>query len=129
MSKPPPVLLAAPALDHRLQQGLPREGRHRSDWLAVVAAWVANHRVAPARRRWGLCLGLGMGLLFGISQQFRGAHFLSHDVWTAAICWFAALALHVAMFPRLTNRASGFQTGPNAQGESAASGDPLARLG
>jgi membrane-associated PAP2 superfamily phosphatase len=34
-----------------------------------------------------------LGLLFGFSQQLRGAHFLSHDLWTLAICWGTALGL------------------------------------
>ncbi|MNV84902.1 hypothetical protein D3C71_1788110 [compost metagenome] len=41
-----------------------------------------------------------MGLLFGFAQQLRGAHFLSHDVWTLAISWFVALALYLAMARR-----------------------------
>jgi membrane-associated PAP2 superfamily phosphatase len=31
---------------------------------------------------------------FGIAQQFRGAHFLSHDLWTAMICWTVAFGLY-----------------------------------
>ena len=37
--------------------------------------------------------GLVIGISFGLAQQLRGAHFLSHDVWSAAICWFGALFL------------------------------------
>lgn len=51
-----------------------------------------------ARWRWpGLAVGAGLGLLFGFSQQMRGAHFLSHDVWAAAICWAAALITHLLL--------------------------------
>ncbi|KKN29550.1 hypothetical protein LCGC14_0842870 [marine sediment metagenome] len=28
-----------------------------------------------------------LGLAFGIAQQLRGAHFLSHDITTAWVCW------------------------------------------
>jgi membrane-associated PAP2 superfamily phosphatase len=31
--------------------------------------------------------------VFGIDQQLRGAHFLSHDLFTAMICWAVALGL------------------------------------
>lgn len=42
--------------------------------------------------RWlGLMIGLVAGLIFGISQQLRGAHFLSHDLWSLTICWLVAL--------------------------------------
>lgn len=73
---------------------------HASAGYAWLALYFFLSEVAPDRRRWGLVVGSGVGLLFGVSQQLRGAHFLSHDVWTAAICWFAALALHAWMFSR-----------------------------
>ncbi len=51
--------------------------------------------------RW---LGLGgallAGIIFGITQQIRGAHFISHDLWTLAICWFYCLALYLVFFAR-----------------------------
>lgn len=37
-------------------------------------------------RAWLAC-ALVVGITFGIAQQLRGAHFLSHDVATAAVCW------------------------------------------
>ncbi|KIQ96535.1 phosphatase PAP2 family protein [Lysobacter sp. A03] len=58
-------------------------------------AWVTLYfffRAVQPRLRWaGLALALAAGALFGISQQLRGAHFLSHDVWTLMICWLVAL--------------------------------------
>jgi membrane-associated PAP2 superfamily phosphatase len=61
-------------------------------------AWVALYfffaSVRPAWRRIGLATGLGAGLVLGIGQQLRGAHYLSHDLWTLAICWFVALGLY-----------------------------------
>ena len=56
-------------------------------WVALYYFFLVVHRPW----RWlGLATGIGLGLVFGISQQVRGAHFLSHDLWTAAICWFVA---------------------------------------
>ncbi len=47
-------------------------------------AWIALYCFCNATRprwRWaGLVLALTMGLAFGIAQQLRGAHFLSHDL-------------------------------------------------
>jgi membrane-associated PAP2 superfamily phosphatase len=34
-----------------------------------------------------------VGGLFGIAQQLRGAHFLSHDLTTALICWYSCVGL------------------------------------
>lgn len=56
-------------------------------WMALYFAGFAS----PRGRRAGLAIGLGAGLLFGLAQQLRGAHFASHDLWSAAICWGVAL--------------------------------------
>jgi membrane-associated PAP2 superfamily phosphatase len=66
-------------------------------WLAlffaahyVPADWRAHYPQLP---RYGLAVGLSLGLIFGISQQLRGAHFVSHDVWTATLCWLSSTVL------------------------------------
>lgn len=63
-------------------------------WMALYFFFLA---VAPRWRWLGLGIGVGTGLVFGISQQLRGAHFLSHDLCTAGICWLVALALYVVL--------------------------------
>lgn len=82
----------------------------RPDGMAPRACFPAGHASAgyawlclyyfallwrPSWRWAGLWIGLGTGLVFGISQQLRGAHFLSHDVATALICWLLSLGLYV----------------------------------
>lgn len=62
-------------------------------WLAL--AFVPG--TVPGRRI-GLAVGLAAGLVFGIDQQLRGAHFLSHDLWSAALCWMVAVAV-AALWP------------------------------
>lgn len=65
---------------------------HASGGYAWLALYFLARMYAPKWRFAGLFLGLSMGLVFGVAQQLRGAHFLSHDLWTAAICWFTAVA-------------------------------------
>lgn len=70
---------------------------HASGGYALLSLYFA---LLGFSRRWagmGLAVGVGMGLAFGLGQQFRGAHFVSHDVWTAAICWFISLGLYRVM--------------------------------
>lgn len=57
-------------------------------------AWVALYffflHAAPRWRHAGLAVGLLAGAAFGLAQQLRGAHFLSHDVASLAVCWTLA---------------------------------------
>jgi membrane-associated PAP2 superfamily phosphatase len=41
----------------------------------------------PRRARRWLLLVLAAGLLFGAAQLLRGAHHLSHTLWSAWLCW------------------------------------------
>lgn len=41
---------------------------------------------------------LGLGTLFAFGQWSRGAHFVSHDLWSAAICWFVGVGFYLFVF-------------------------------
>jgi len=63
-------------------------------WLAVGFALYSSAR----RRSWQLwALAFGLGTLFGVVQIARGAHFLSHVLWSAWIVWGVNVALLSAM--------------------------------
>lgn len=73
---------------------------HASAGFAWVALYFYFSATRPAWRVLGLAAGLAIGALFGFSQQLRGAHFFSHDLWTLAVCWSVSLGLYLAMFWR-----------------------------
>jgi membrane-associated PAP2 superfamily phosphatase len=54
--------------------------------------------IKPDYKYYGLSVGLVTGLIFGIDQEIRGAHFFSHDIFALAICWFSSLALFMVFF-------------------------------
>lgn len=66
-------------------------------WMALYFFFLAAR---PRWRWWGLGFALALGLVFGIAQQLRGAHFLSHDVCALVVCWLVALGLHRLMLAR-----------------------------
>lgn len=71
---------------------------HAAAGFALLVVYFAAWRYA--RRPWLFLLpGLVTGFAFGFAQQLRGAHFLSHDLWTAALSWFLALGLFVLFRP------------------------------
>ena len=47
-------------------------------------------------RRW-LAAVLGAGLLFGAAQLVRGAHHLSHTLWSAWLCWVLCCGADVVL--------------------------------
>lgn len=63
-------------------------------WLALY--FVGVYRGSPWR--WaGLGFAVLFGLVCGISQELRGAHFLSHDVWSFGVCWIVAQVGYLLM--------------------------------
>lgn len=67
---------------------------HASAGFAWVAIYFVGLHTNSIWRWWGLGFGLGLGLIFGVSQQLRGAHFLSHDVWSFGVCWMVSLIFY-----------------------------------
>lgn len=67
---------------------------HASAGFSFVSGWFAFRR-AGQRRLAGRWLGaaLAAGLLLGLAQQARGAHFMSHTLWSAWLCWAVAWGL------------------------------------
>lgn len=69
---------------------------HAATGYAWVALYFFFAMVKPQWRWAGLGIGLLAGLVFGIAQQLRGAHFLSHDIASLAVCWAVASTLGAA---------------------------------
>jgi membrane-associated PAP2 superfamily phosphatase len=65
---------------------------HASSGFALFAFYFFCRIHAPALRWYAFGLAMAVGLTFGIAQQLRGAHYVSHDIWAMAICWFVAVA-------------------------------------
>lgn len=66
---------------------------HASGGFAFIAGWFAFRNVdRQVARRW-LAAALATGFLFGVAQQLRGAHYMSHTLWTLWLCWATALAM------------------------------------
>jgi membrane-associated PAP2 superfamily phosphatase len=72
---------------------------HASGGYGLLGLYFFLRHYRPDWKWYGLGLAIGVGLLFGIAQQLRGAHFLSHDLWALAICWLSALLLSRLLLP------------------------------
>jgi membrane-associated PAP2 superfamily phosphatase len=71
---------------------------HASGGFALLALYFAAYLYAR-RPVWFLLPGILVGFTFAFGQEARGAHFLSHDLWTMSLCWFGALGLFLLFRP------------------------------
>lgn len=70
---------------------------HASGAFAFFAGYFAMRNHAVRHARVWLAIVIVLGIVFGWGQLMRGAHHLSHTLWTAAICWTAtALTWHAS---------------------------------
>lgn len=70
---------------------------HASSGFAFVGGYFALQRSSPTRARAWLAVSLAAGLLLGVAQQVRGAHFMSHTLWTGWLCWALAFGLDATL--------------------------------
>ncbi|MBV2235401.1 MAG: phosphoethanolamine--lipid A transferase [Sterolibacterium sp.] len=67
-------------------------GGHAASGFSLIALYfLARALHLPQAQRW-LWLALGVGGAFSLIRMAQGAHFLSHNLWAAAICWWLAAA-------------------------------------
>ena len=78
-----------------MSRGMCFPAGHASAGYAWVSLYFFALMVRPDWRWRGLAAGLLAGAVFGFAQQLRGAHFLSHDLWTLVTCWTVALGLYL----------------------------------
>ncbi len=69
---------------------------HASAGFSFVGGYFVFRQRQPALARRWLLAALAAGLLLGLGQQLRGAHFMSHTLWTGWACWCAAWAINAA---------------------------------
>ena len=84
--------------------GLPRAecfpGAHSSSGFALVCFFFAWRDRSRRKALWALAGACAVGLLFSFAQEARGAHFLSHDLASAALVWAIQLGLYALMYRR-----------------------------
>ncbi|SFU87960.1 Membrane-associated enzyme, PAP2 (acid phosphatase) superfamily [Polaromonas sp. YR568] len=63
---------------------------HASSGFAFLGGYFAFRGSDKAVAQKWLAGAIMVGLVLGFAQQLRGAHFMSHTLWTAWICWCTA---------------------------------------
>lgn len=72
-------------------------GGHASSGFILFALFFALRDIRPRAARVALIVALGLGCIFSAGRMLQGAHFLSHNVWTALIDWLICAALYRLM--------------------------------
>lgn len=68
-------------------------GGHASGGFAIIAGYFALRERQPKWAYYFLIAGLVMGSIMGAVQIIRGAHFLSHNLWTLWFVWGACFVI------------------------------------
>lgn len=85
---------------------------HASAGFAFIGGYVVFAEADRTAARWWLFGAVAAGLVFGLAQQVRGAHFMSHTLWTAVVCWIVACGVDGA------RRVAGWPTTQDVEGET-----------
>lgn len=72
---------------------------HASGGFALLALYFGLRDDRPGTARAALLGALALGSVMGGGQIVRGAHFLSHTLWSAWVVWMVLLAAYVVFPP------------------------------
>ncbi|MCB1735851.1 MAG: phosphatase PAP2 family protein [Gammaproteobacteria bacterium] len=95
-----PHILLFEAKPDDLPRGRCFPGGHSSSGFALFGLYFVSV-MRGARRSWPWLLpGLIVGGTFSVAQWVRGAHFPSHDLISAYLCWMSALVCYIILIRR-----------------------------
>ncbi|QIO05827.1 phosphatase PAP2 family protein [Acinetobacter shaoyimingii] len=69
-------------------------GGHASSGFALMVGYFIFRLSDPPRAYFYLTAGIILGFAMGWAQMMRGAHFISHNLWTAWIIWALNLVIY-----------------------------------
>lgn len=69
-------------------------GGHASSGFTLFALYFVLRDRRPRLARAALWFALGLGSLFSLGRVMQGAHFLSHNLWTALFDWLICLGCY-----------------------------------
>lgn len=86
-----------------LPRGYCFPGGHSSGAFSLLVFYFLFYPRHRRLARLSLGLALMLGAIYAGGQWVRGAHFPSHDIWSAAVGWYVNLGLYVAYFRQRLN--------------------------
>jgi membrane-associated PAP2 superfamily phosphatase len=89
-----PYIRLLGAIPNGTKRGHCWPGGHSSGGFALMALYFVFRRRKPLAARVCLVGALAYGLALGMGRVVQGAHFVSHILWAALVCWAVILALY-----------------------------------
>ena len=69
-------------------------GGHAATGFTLFALYFVLRDRRPRLARQAFVFAFGLGTVFSVSRMMQGAHFFSHNVWTAIFCWLICLGAY-----------------------------------
>lgn len=77
-------------------------GGHATAGFAWFALFFVLRDRHPKAARAALIFTLALGTVFSVGRMLQGAHFFSHNLWTALFCWMISLGSYCLVLYRPT---------------------------
>ncbi|MDU9390661.1 phosphatase PAP2 family protein [Pseudomonas sp. zfem002] len=75
-------------------------GGHAATGFTLFALFFVLRDRRPRLARAALAFAFALGTVFSVGRMLQGAHFFSHNVWTAVFCWLIALGCYYLVLYR-----------------------------
>lgn len=72
-------------------------GGHATGGFSFFALFFVLRDYRPRLARTALLFAISLGIVFAMGRMLQGAHFLSHNLWTALLDWLICLGLYRAI--------------------------------
>ncbi|BBP57713.1 phosphatase PAP2 family protein [Pseudomonas sp. St316] len=82
-------------------------GGHAATGFTLFALFFVLRDRRPRLARLALIFAFTLGTVFSLGRMMQGAHFFSHNVWTAVFCWLISLGCYYYVLYRPALRAEG----------------------
>jgi len=69
-------------------------GGHAATGFTLFALFFMLRDRRPRLARAALLFAFALGTVFSVGRMLQGAHFFSHNVWTAVFCWLISLGCY-----------------------------------
>ena len=75
-------------------------GGHAATGFTLFALFFILRDRRPRMARYAFGFAFTLGTIFSVGRMLQGAHFFSHNVWTAVFCWLICLGCYYGLLYR-----------------------------